>query len=398
MFAVLTFTLPYWRPYGTATHSLSLISHTENYPIKTRQDYFTTAKEDNGSEIRQVVFAKVHKAASSTFQNILLRFALARNLNVLFPVGNYVINEGGIKIDPGRVVPHPEGKDKFDILCNHVIYNAREISKYFSDNATRVTFLREPMNQALSALTYYVTVWPSAPLKKGFEKYPDDPINGFLRDPQAFLGPPFETYGSFIDNRMSVDLGFGRSRLQHSKMNKGKIDAFIKNVENQFDFVLICEYFDESMVLLRRRLRWSMKDIIYLRSNKAKELPLTSPFRQEPIITDEVTKSFRQWANIDYELYEYFLPKFLQAIQSEPLFQLELKVFKTIEKDVSEFCSRKNNTESLHINANAWTKSFTVSKDDCLLMTTPEIPLVDLVRNKQLDRYKKWKASQPLVV
>ncbi|KAK3758189.1 hypothetical protein RRG08_005369 [Elysia crispata] len=102
-------------------------------------------------KIRQVVFAKVHKAASSTLQNILLRFAMAKDLDVLLPKTGEHLNEIFPKIHPEDLIEHAEGQ-KFDILCNHLIFNEDEIAVYIPRNALRFAILREPLSQTLSAL------------------------------------------------------------------------------------------------------------------------------------------------------------------------------------------------------------------------------------------------------
>ena len=62
---------------------------------------------------------------------------------------------------------------------------------------------------------------------------------------------------------MSFDLG-----LEHSSYsNEEKIQEFIDKLKKQLDLVLINEFIDESLVLLKRLLCWSLDDIIYLRHN-----------------------------------------------------------------------------------------------------------------------------------
>ncbi|RUS85057.1 hypothetical protein EGW08_007194, partial [Elysia chlorotica] len=315
-----------------------LVGYYDPPTVTLQSPQFRPVHKDFLPEIQQVVFVKVHKAASSTVQNILLRFALARNLSVLLPKIGTVINECGKTLEPSLLVQRPDGKDKYDILCNHVVYDETEISKFLPDNAIRVAILREPMAQALSALVYYSTVYPKEQLRRGAQKYPADPINGFLRHPQDFYPPTDNPLHSYINNRMSIDLGFDTHEFDDAKNNETKIDNFIKQLDKQIDFFLISEYFDESLLLLRRYLRWSMKDIIYLKSNSAKPLPPSSPLMRKPNITPEVEETFRKWDRIDYELYEYFLAKFLNTVKLEPHFTEELEAFKVIESQVVYFC------------------------------------------------------------
>ncbi|GFS00236.1 galactose-3-O-sulfotransferase 3 [Elysia marginata] len=343
--------------------------------------------EEDLPEVRQVVFVKVHKAASSTVQNILLRFAMARNLSVLLPKRGSILGEVSVPIDRRNVVPHPEGKDKFDILCNHVVYNREEIDKYFPQNVVRIAILREPLQQTLSALKFYSTQFPLRALLDGVDKHAHDAINGFLRHPEDFYDPSDNKLMSFVNNRMSLDLGFNAQHLDESKKDKKIIRQFVKHVEEEFDLVLISDYFDESMILFRRYLRWPMKDLIHLKVNTAQKHPSSSPFSLVPQMTPEIADAFRAWNRVDYGLYEYFLPVFLKTIQAEPRFDEELQTFRVVQEKVANFCLKDNYNMTLNVSRNIWTDEFTVSKSDCKLMMTPEIPLVELVKRQQLYRY-----------
>ncbi|RUS83494.1 hypothetical protein EGW08_008744, partial [Elysia chlorotica] len=218
-------------------------------------------------ETRQVVFAKVHKAASSTVQNILLRFAMARNLSVLLPRNGPVLSQTSSKIERSRIVPHIQGKQLYDILCSHVLYEAKEIDKYFPKNAFRVAIFREPIKQVLSALMYHTSCGHRY-LTDRYRRHKLDPINAFFKHSKDFNnGIKCPNPETFLINRMSYDLGINISEIDESKANRTTIDTFVKDTEHTFNLVLISDFFDESMVLLGRTLKWSMKDIIYIKVN-----------------------------------------------------------------------------------------------------------------------------------
>ncbi|GFO42286.1 galactose-3-o-sulfotransferase 3 [Plakobranchus ocellatus] len=360
--------------------------------VMRTQDQLTGPHLDSAGqkpEVRQIVFAKVHKAASSTLQNILLRFAIARNLSVLLPArkkSSTTLSDRGSRLIPKEIIEHPEGQP-FDILCNHIIYNQTEISRYFRDSAVRVAILREPLKQTLSALAYFTQYYPPASMAKGFQKHPDDPINGFLNNPSDFCDPNDSAgpAGSYINNRMSVDLGIDRHDFESTKKNMSKIQAFIKQVEKQFNIILIADYFDESMILLRRYLGWSMKDIIYIKVNTA-NLNRNPVWRREPIVTAKILESFHRWQRIDYELYQHFLHQFQEKIRNEPHFVDELNAYRKVKSTVKDFCVNDNKHEVLHIPRSTWTARFEVSKRTCTLMTLTEYYMVALAKEKQLNR------------
>lgn len=346
---------------------------------------WTFVKAD--SEVRQVVFAKVHKAASSTLQNILLRFAVYRDLNLL--LGNSRVHLSDRLSQITNTVPHPEGQGhKFDMLVSHVIYNSSEIDKYFSERAVRIAILREPLRQALSALAFYTSTYPTKELKSGLSKHPNDPINGFIQHPEDFYNFSTIPTMSYINNRMSLDLGFDLYTLEKSKRNQTRIDQFLKTVEENFHLVLISDLFLESMVLMRRYLNWSIKDIVFIKNNVAK-FNNTSIWRREIRMNSTIAENFRKWNRVDFNLYAHFKTIFLRKIQRELLFHEEVSAYKNILKQVEHFCSSEaKGKKRLHVSGNRWTEAFTLAKFDCDLMTLEESRFITYMHHIQWKKYK----------
>ena len=367
----------------------------EKTQIETQSENVSQSKSPNlvVDEIQQVIFAKVHKAASSTLQNILLRFAMARELDVLLPRAQDHINEFGPKIDPRVLIEHARGQ-QFNILCNHLVFNAQEVAAYIPSSAFRFGILRDPLSQALSALQYYTTYYlnPGTTMWSAVRKYARDPVKGFLDNPHEFCNErsAYETQRCTLDNRMSMDLGFDTSRMFQSKRNKTKIQEFVSQIERQFDLMLISEYFDESMVLLRRYLHWQMKDIIYLRVNAAVAENKSKYVWRRDVQPDTIQlRTFKQWAAVDIALYEHFLPEFLKKIKKEHLFHEEVAAFKEIRSNVADFCKNPRNStgQVLNIPDSRWTQKFSVSVSDCEVMRFAEAQIVQKARIQQLARF-----------
>ena len=347
------------------------------------------------SETRQVVFVKVHKAASSTVQNILLRFAMARDLSALLPINGHIISQDSKAIPRADMIPQVQGKQIYDILCSHVVYDSDQVGQYFAETAFRVTIIREPMKQVLSALAYYTLVFPSLPLVAGAQKHKSDPINGFLRHPEDYTGGqkcPQPT--SFVNTRMSFDLGFNVGHIEATRQNRAEIKQFLQNLEEEFDLVLISDYFDESMVLLKRQLKWSLRDILYLRVN-AMTLAKDSPWRSEPNITSAEFLAFRHCNMVDYELYDHFLPIFLDKIDKERLFEEEVAAFKSVLKSLVNFCDSESAGERLLVPKSDWTEELVILRCECEMMRLSEPSLVDRARKKQMKLHKEYMATHP---
>ena len=71
------------------------------------------------------------------------------------------------------------------------------------------------------------------------------------------------------------------------------------------------EHFDESMVLLKRRLCWSIDDIVFFKTNER----LNKNKRR--VLTTEQEDSIKKWNNADIALYDYFVDKFWKEIEKE---------------------------------------------------------------------------------
>ena len=342
------------------------------------------------NEIRQVVFAKIHKAASSTVQNILVRFSLLRGLDILLPKTGNHINEFQPEIDPHALIESSNGKS-FDILCNHLVFNEEEIANYIPLYAFKFGILRAPLSQALSALRYYATfyTYPGTPLDKALRKYGQDPVDGFLNHPQEFCDENFKPNICYLNNRMSMDLGLSAYGLRSFKRNHTEVQEFVAKVDRQFDLMLLFEYFDESMILLRRYLNWEMKDVIYIKVNAA---PFKSKYvwNRKPVLNSAQTAKFQEWEAVDIALYDYFSAKFFRKIGEEHSFNDEVEAFKQIRSTVENFCQNEAGAKNQikWIPSSRWTREFSVSIWDCQAMMLSEDELIKLARTAQLARLK----------
>ena len=43
--------------------------------------------------------------------------------------------------------------------------------------------------------------------------------------------------------------------------NQEKVDAKIRELDSQFDFVILAEFFDEGLVILAKLLCWDLEDV-----------------------------------------------------------------------------------------------------------------------------------------
>jgi hypothetical protein len=65
------------------------------------------------------------------------------------------------------------------------------------------------------------------------------------------------------NNKMSIDLGMPTGHIRNGSL----IKFHLQKLKASFHLVLLQEYFDESLILLKRHTCWSFKDVIYISHN-----------------------------------------------------------------------------------------------------------------------------------
>lgn len=116
------------------------------------------------------------------------------------------------------------------------------------------------------------------------------------------------------------------------------IDKAIRSIEHDFDLVLLAEYFDESLVLLKKELCWSFNDLIYFKQNVRSQRKPISPKNAERI---------RNWNSGDLKLYKHFNETFWRKVKEYGLeeFTRDLTEFREINRGITEQCSFRSNRQ-----------------------------------------------------
>lgn len=357
-------------------------------------------RREAGSEVHDVVFLKVHKAASTTVYNIFMRFAMSRQLDVMLPKNSNIITETGSIIKPEVLLPYPQDL-KFNLVCNHLVYNRAQISKYLKspERTIYMGIVREPFEQFVSAFNYYLNTHKRPLLVQIALDYPRNPIRGFLENPLKYADVPKYDYGvTYINNRMSADFGFPMWNLENDKHREDFVRKFVKVTEENFDLVMVVDLFEESLVLMRRRLRWKVKDVLYLRANTRTEAmrqqTLHLPWKTNVKFSEDDVKNHKLYSPVDHALYDHFKAVLLKEVQNQPPdFAGEVEMLKVILKDVASFCENvasepdRFRESELRVPDSQWSESFTVNGEDCKLLATDELGMLDLVRRRQTDRH-----------
>lgn len=239
---------------------------------------------------------KTHKTASSTILNILFRFGEKHNLRFAFPDGrNDFFYPSSFLC--AQVKDYQPGQC-FNIVCNHMRFDHGEVSKLLPPDTVYFTILRNPVDLFESAFHYYSRAVPLIWRIGGKNKLAE-----FLHQPQNVYSP--DAYNSFyLRNLLFFDFGLDNNL----EADDPRVMTFIHNLSGQFNLVLIAEYFEESLILLKDTLCWTMDDILYFKLNARKGSSVSR-------LTSELRDKAMQWNGADWRLYRYFNATFWRRVE-----------------------------------------------------------------------------------
>ncbi|XP_060077606.1 galactosylceramide sulfotransferase-like [Ylistrum balloti] len=336
------------------------VDHTNDSKINPIQDL-------KSNPVQHIAFVKVHKAASTTVQNIFLRYGYENDLVFALPrAGSTISVQQTVRSD--MILPPPPNRP-YDIICSHVRYNREAFSKIMPNDTKYIGVVREPFRHFQSNLQYY--------RQRSVLKIPGNrPVLEYLLHNDKYM-----TFGGNIPttyNRMAFDFGFPDA-LFWSK-NFTNIHQHLLKLDKEMDLVIITEYFDESIVLMRRLLNWDLKYVLYgkLNSKRKKDPRLEIGPEEETL--------YKNWAHIDYELYNFFLNKLKNKLNQQPSdFFEELDYFRRTRTKYDNYCisSMHGGPAEISFEGSKWNKPFVVRKEHCSHVYIREMPFFNQLRARR---------------
>ncbi|XP_074154023.1 galactose-3-O-sulfotransferase 2 isoform X2 [Sminthopsis crassicaudata] len=245
--------------------------------------------------VTNIMFLKTHKTASSTVMNILYRFTEKRNLTVALPAGQLFHLGYPWLFLTKYVEGFKDLNGTFNIMCNHLRFNPTEVEKVMPNNTFYFSILRNPIAQLESAFVYYKDYVPA------FQKTKS--LNEFLASPLKYYSEALSMKNIYAKNNMWFDFGYDNNR-----QGKGYVRDAIREIQRRFQLILISDYFDESMVLLRNTLHWELDDVVYFKLNSRSEETIQN-------LTRENQERVKEWCALDWELYQHFNRTFWQKLR-----------------------------------------------------------------------------------
>ncbi|XP_012555650.1 galactose-3-O-sulfotransferase 4 isoform X2 [Hydra vulgaris] len=286
--------------------------------------------------VNNVVFLKTHKTGSTTVANIMYRYSKSKNLKVVLPDCEHRLC-WPIKFNKSAIYHHKE-KNTYNMLFHHAVFHKQNILEIIDNWQTKfVTILREPFSQLESAAQAFkfkhcYKLNGTSPILDQLFNFSDNDLKKTIKSQKT------DPYGAFnlTKNPNAFDLGFDpwNDTTEY-------IETVLKSIEKDFNLVMITEYMEESLVLLKNELCWDLKDIAFFIHNAR----LTKDVSTNNL---EKTKSRAlNWNKMDVAIYDYFNKTFWKKIKnSGTSFQQDVEKLKRMNFFLEYECAtqpkRKN--------------------------------------------------------
>ena len=252
-------------------------------------------KEEACNEKRKIIYLKTHKTGSTTLQNIFFRFGEDRNLSFVLPHANkklphqFPYNPADCRFHTAMVANWEDNKH-FDLLVQHIIWNRAEAEKAVP-GGYRITILREPVSRFVSQYSYY-------------KHYKKRPLDTFAREVEL-------ASSTGLDRCLLSPKGSCPPKFS-PQYDIGLNDAqdMIPTFKQDFDQVLIMEYFEESLILLANALCWNLMDVRFLKLNEGKKKK-----HKDATPRNSSWPGLRIWTAEEQELYQHFLKVHRDRVQ-----------------------------------------------------------------------------------
>lgn len=243
-----------------------------------------------------------------------------------------------------------------------------DMAKIMPANTKYVSILRFPPKQFESMYSYYT-----------FK-------NRFHTSFEGFANNAKELYYKYEGNNprhsalnpVLYDLGLAKDNLAKPT----KIDEWIHFIDTTFDLILIAEYLQESLILLKELMCWTLEDIVYFSSNK----------RNSSLIKEIPNKTVTQlleWHSGDFKLYQHFNRTLQQKIKlyGEERMKKDIELLNKRNKELQDECLQGTKPVSeLHgktVIDRYVLKPNAKDKRLCARMTYPAYDYLTMLRRKQ---------------
>ena len=338
------------------------------------------------TENTHVYYLKVPKTGSTTFSTILSRKAIRGNLTMLRLISPSVhpalLFESLNRSSKSRRFTNEH--HRYEIQGAHAPFNEKKILKLMHTDTVFVASIRYPFDNFRSRYYFFQKTsrrYFKHPLPKEL-----DPIEFILKKGYYDRENQFYTLPGVLKDLQSSMYKYFQQNHTAAITSEEYFQESLKYLEKRFPIVLINEYYDQSLVLFKRFLCWTMKDILYISHKNA-----SYSKAKKPEVYGKLFQMHKNISVIDYRLYSYFLEIHKRNLAAAgPSIIEEIEVFQLMNTRMNLFCNqfyklsvssvgRKLLKQQIVFEKTAFSDCFNITAEDCLLMFLPESKLTKVV-------------------
>ena len=185
--------------------------------------------------------------------------------------------------------------ETINVMSGHMVFGAH---RHLSPRYTYITFLRDPVDRVISDY-YYVLRTPS------HDYHEPVATDGYSLSDYVKSGVTFYT------NNLHARLISGEGEhVPFGECTPAMAEKAIRNLEEHSSVVGLTEYFDESIILMKQRLGWSLP--FYRVQNSTSNRP------EKDEISESDRALIREYNAIDQTLYTYARERFKTTWSDAP--------------------------------------------------------------------------------
>lgn len=279
---------------------------------------------------------KTHKTASSTLAAILNRLVDWRGLRKMVPGPGDKLSGPHFLGWPGDFpgLHQPLPSHQFDVIDNHAVLAHKEMQAFMRADSFFFSILRKPASRLVSAFNYFpVSTHPNQAAT----------WDEMVRALEALRKKPCRKKScAHFRNSMAHDLGWYRATNYSTKHDSdpSRIAAWVAELEQTLDLVMLVERLDEGLLLLRELLGLALVEIVYLpiKTSTEEHSEATPQFP-----TPQQERELQSGLQVDTALYDHFSTRFdsqwLAALAARPSLEADLDTLRCLNARLAEDCA-----------------------------------------------------------
>lgn len=347
--------------------------------------------------VNSIAFIKTHKTGSTTIGHIMNRFGFQRNLSFVLnkkSSNGHLVYTKITKDSPKNLFLKPldvkKGdyeRYKYDMITVHVRYFRKAMDTFMKPGTRYITILRYPGTQFESAFVHFQMddAFPILVKNRLKSASINDRLKEWFKHPKQYLEKlkQLKWEGQvglryyYAQNNQLFDLGL--DVRYHN--NETMIRDYIAKLDEELDMVLITEYIEESLLVMKKQFSWQLEDILFVPKNQ----------RTEQAKLGEISQSLRHkidnWNGLDVRLYQHFNESLWRKVKEYgPNFDQDLANYRERLADTFDRC-----TEGTYVFRQGryfQNINYKPAKDSdqlCMLIAEHKRNLMKRVRTKQVN-------------